>query len=583
MYRDNETPAFTGDIEWATSVRMDLGQLATVHPELTPGHPNVRGGMVESTVKIEDGAIILSQFCLALSMTEASYQNRADPRVDSCLAPEMNDISTLPAISPVQHPALLPDQQSTYSELSANLVYMTSLSAPLSDYLPEKAPPVAERRRKEKMSIKAKEKFLKKTLGIPDAVAGALLSEADSLQSNPVQQDTTIYSKSKSEEHSGKLRHRTPFTPPGSKLGPSKPAPQKRIPPPSAIGKLGIPSSHGSHTGKKLGLACLFCRERKIACGRPSESNPDQTCNQCARRMFKCEYPTESRRGQHKRPKNKPEQTQGHPNARGGMVESTVKVEDGAIISSQFCLALSMTEASYQNRADPRVGSCLALEMNDISTLPAISPVQHPVLLPDQQSTYSELSANLVYMTSLPAPLSDDLPEKAPPVIERRRKEKMSIKAKEKFLKKTLGIPDAVAGALLSEADSLQSNPVQQDTTIYSKSKSEEHSGKLRHRTPFTPPGSKLGPSKPAPQKRIPPPSAIGKLGIPSSHGSHTGKKLGLACLFCRERKIACGRPSESNPDQTCNQCARRMFKCEYPTESRRGQHKRPKNKPEVT
>ncbi|KAH0836573.1 hypothetical protein J3R83DRAFT_8273 [Lanmaoa asiatica] len=52
-------------------------------------------------------------------------------------------------------------------------------------------------------------------------------------------------------------------------------------------------------------------------------------------------------------------------------------------------------------------------------------------------------------------------------------------------------------------------------------------------------------------------------------------KKQALACLFCRERKIACGRPPAHNPDQTCNQCARRRIKCEYPTESRRGQHKR--------
>ncbi|KIJ61988.1 hypothetical protein HYDPIDRAFT_42253 [Hydnomerulius pinastri MD-312] len=52
-------------------------------------------------------------------------------------------------------------------------------------------------------------------------------------------------------------------------------------------------------------------------------------------------------------------------------------------------------------------------------------------------------------------------------------------------------------------------------------------------------------------------------------------KKQALACLFCRERKIACGRPAAHSQDQTCNQCARRRIKCEYPTESRRGQHKR--------
>ncbi|KAJ7242917.1 hypothetical protein C8J57DRAFT_446831 [Mycena rebaudengoi] len=55
-------------------------------------------------------------------------------------------------------------------------------------------------------------------------------------------------------------------------------------------------------------------------------------------------------------------------------------------------------------------------------------------------------------------------------------------------------------------------------------------------------------------------------------------KKQTMACLFCRERKIGCTRPAEDNPDQTCNQCARRKRICEYPTESRRGQHTRHRN-----
>ncbi|KAJ7710417.1 hypothetical protein B0H17DRAFT_836472, partial [Mycena rosella] len=54
-----------------------------------------------------------------------------------------------------------------------------------------------------------------------------------------------------------------------------------------------------------------------------------------------------------------------------------------------------------------------------------------------------------------------------------------------------------------------------------------------------------------------------------------SAKKQMMACLFCRERKIGCCRPPEDAPDQTCNQCARRKRKCEYPTESRRGQHTR--------
>lgn len=72
-------------------------------------------------------------------------------------------------------------------------------------------------------------------------------------------------------------------------------------------------------------------------------------------------------------------------------------------------------------------------------------------------------------------------------------------------------------------------------------------------------------------------------------------KPLSLACFFCRERKIACGRPEEGNMDMACkyvtdrlsivsdltkstlrvSQCARRAYLCEYPKESHRGQHKR--------
>ncbi|KAJ8488172.1 hypothetical protein ONZ45_g14059 [Pleurotus djamor] len=60
-----------------------------------------------------------------------------------------------------------------------------------------------------------------------------------------------------------------------------------------------------------------------------------------------------------------------------------------------------------------------------------------------------------------------------------------------------------------------------------------------------------------------------------SSVKKNSDKKQILACLFCRERKIACGRPPEGSEDPTCNQCARRAQRCEYPTESRRGLHRR--------
>ncbi|PPQ74488.1 hypothetical protein CVT24_000121 [Panaeolus cyanescens] len=47
---------------------------------------------------------------------------------------------------------------------------------------------------------------------------------------------------------------------------------------------------------RRPSLACTFCRERKIACGRPPTDSEDQTCNQCARRGFLCEYTNDPKR-----------------------------------------------------------------------------------------------------------------------------------------------------------------------------------------------------------------------------------------------------------------------------------------------
>jgi len=65
---------------------------------------------------------------------------------------------------------------------------------------------------------------------------------------------------------------------------------------------------------------------------------------------------------------------------------------------------------------------------------------------------------------------------------------------------------------------------------------------------------------------------------VPVKKAGNDGRKQpSLACFFCRERKIACGRPAEGSKDRTCNQCVRRSLPCDYPTESMRGQHKRRK------
>ncbi|KAI9447236.1 hypothetical protein F5148DRAFT_1344699 [Russula earlei] len=81
-----------------------------------------------------------------------------------------------------------------------------------------------------------------------------------------------------------------------------------------------------------------------------------------------------------------------------------------------------------------------------------------------------------------------------------------------------------------------------------------------------------------SPPTLVPNPKAgQGVLKLPSTKRS-ARRKPAIACLFCRERKIACGPPPVGSADTTCNQCARRSRKCEYPTMSRRGLHKRRDN-----
>ncbi|THH27103.1 hypothetical protein EUX98_g7091 [Antrodiella citrinella] len=77
----------------------------------------------------------------------------------------------------------------------------------------------------------------------------------------------------------------------------------------------------------------------------------------------------------------------------------------------------------------------------------------------------------------------------------------------------------------------------------------------------------------PIPDAESKPGQAIFKLNTPPEIKEKPKKKPILACLFCRERKIACGQPLPGSTK--CNQCARRGLDCEFPKESRRGQHKR--------
>lgn len=160
---------------------------------------------------------------------------------------------------------LLPGQQSTYSELSANLAYLSSLSEATSRMSCDGNKCFERQRDLEKV----REVTEDKTVKLVDASAGEFPSKFDWPSREKPARKSLVASGTKYS-----VKHATPDVLRG-RISKLKGAPPKRIPLPYGIGKT---SGTSPSTGKKLGLACLFCRERKIACGRPSESNSDQTC-----------------------------------------------------------------------------------------------------------------------------------------------------------------------------------------------------------------------------------------------------------------------------------------------------------------
>ncbi|KAF7290271.1 Zn(2)-C6 fungal-type domain-containing protein [Mycena indigotica] len=92
-----------------------------------------------------------------------------------------------------------------------------------------------------------------------------------------------------------------------------------------------------------------------------------------------------------------------------------------------------------------------------------------------------------------------------------------------------------------------------------------------------TPTSSASG-SPPASAYGYPAPAPPHEPELRFAHAARRAKKQALSCFFCRERKIACGRPDDGTVDGRCNQCARRNIACTYPTISHRGQHSRLKS-----
>lgn len=210
-------------------------------------------------------------------------------------------------------------------------------------------------------------------------------------------------------------------------------------------------------------------------------------------------------------------------------------------------------ELPYQHSPTPTLHPP-ASDADLVVVVPSLSPlpvgIPFTTLLPDQHSKYSELSANLAYMANISVPLgTSSAKEKRTTGIERRKKEKMTTKIKERHYKRVFEIPEASAGAFLSTLDWSGIKPA----TVVNQTQDGEDF------YPFDPmptsfaAGAKFGKTNNSlPPKHIPPPNSVCQEGFGNSGTSSSGKKLGLACLFCRERKIACGRPSGSKRDQTC-------------------------------
>ncbi|KIJ92451.1 hypothetical protein K443DRAFT_649423 [Laccaria amethystina LaAM-08-1] len=141
-----------------------------------------------------------------------------------------------------QHPPISPTQHSSYSELSANVLFLSELSCAESKIT--KTPITPSEPNTQQTSIKAKRK------------------ERPSSDSD-LDMDFKPHFPSSS-------RRRSAPAPAKQKTVASVPPPRRSTAPPP---KPRIPKKAGER--KRLSLACLSCRERKIACGRPSEDEPD--------------------------------------------------------------------------------------------------------------------------------------------------------------------------------------------------------------------------------------------------------------------------------------------------------------------
>lgn len=159
------------------------------------------------------------------------------------------------------HRPIAPEQRSSYSELAANLSFMNS----------QARPPIR-----------------KGTTPTPDHYIPNGISDN-------VKPRTTTPSLDPKQNPFALGLNGPPLTAIGRKVPPPPPPPVSSG---HKVENTTTPSPTTKTTGKsrsvseprRPSLACTFCRERKIACGRPPTGSPDPTCNQCARRSLRCRY-----------------------------------------------------------------------------------------------------------------------------------------------------------------------------------------------------------------------------------------------------------------------------------------------------
>ncbi|KAF9483283.1 hypothetical protein BDN70DRAFT_918496 [Pholiota conissans] len=174
--------------------------------------------------------------------------------------------------------------------------------------------------------------------------------------------------------------------------------------------------------------------------------------------------------------------------------------------------------------------------------------VAHQPIPPSQRSTYSELSVNLKFM--------ERLEREAAAVRKRQTLSAISTTSPSPPVSSTPSPATPASSAAFSRTDSRGMLP----SPVCAERKEQVNA--------LTAGPTSSSDSLPTTTAAGQAPTANIEAPVPTLSGPTRNvkepKKPSLACTFCRERKIACGRPPEGSADPTCNQCARRSFTCTY-------------------